>query len=175
MDILKRIISEGGGNMADKRFAELSYEDAVRRYADTVTSVCVMRLQNMADAEDCFQNVFVKLYYNSPEFDTEEHLKAWLIKVSINECVSYMRKMRRIIPIDKIHNEKITFDNDSVDMSWALMKTPLKYREVLYLYYCEEYKVKEISEILNKKENTIKSLLKRGREILKTVYGGDYA
>ncbi len=164
-----------GENMAEKRFADFSYEEVVRRYADTVTSVCVMRLQNMADAEDCFQNVFVKLYYNSPEFQTEEHLKAWLIKVSINECVSYMRKMRRIIPIDKIHNEKVIFDNDSVDMSWALMKTPLKYREVLYLYYCEEYKVKEIAEILDKKENTVKSLLKRGREILKTVYGGDGA
>lgn len=175
MDISKRIINEGGGDMIEKRFADFSYEEAVRRYADTVTSVCVMRLQNMADAEDCFQNVFVKLYYSSPEFKSEEHLKAWLIKVSINECVSYMRKMRRIIPIEKIHKENIIFDNDSVDMSWALMKTPPKYREVLYLYYCEEYKVKEISEILGKKENTIKSLLKRGREILKTVYGGDDA
>lgn len=175
MDISKCIINEGGGDMTEKRFADFSYEEAVRRYADTVTSVCVMRLQNMADAEDCFQNVFVKLYYSSPEFKSEEHLKAWLIKVSINECVSYMRKMRRIIPIEKIHKENIIFDNDSVDMSWALMKTPPKYREVLYLYYCEEYKVKEISEILGKKENTIKSLLKRGREILKTVYGGDDA
>lgn len=161
--------------MEQKQFACLSYEEAVRKYADTVTSVCVMRLQNMADAEDCFQNIFVKLYYNSPEFESEEHLKAWLIKVSINECASYMRKMRRIIPIHTIHNEKITFDNDSIDISWALMKTPPKYREVLYLYYCEEYKVKEIAEILDKKENTIKSLLKRGREILKTVYGGDDA
>ena len=161
--------------MAERHFAELTYEEAVLKYSDTVTSVCVMRLQNMADAEDCYQNVFVKLYYSSPEFKSEEHLKAWLIKVSINECVSYMRKMRRIIPIEKIHKENIIFDNDSVDMSWALMKTPPKYREVLYLYYCEEYKVKEISEILGKKENTIKSLLKRGREILKTVHGGDDA
>ncbi len=161
--------------MAERHFAELTYEEAVLKYSDTVTSVCVMRLQNMADAEDCYQNVFVKLYYNSPEFESEEHLKSWLIRVSINECTSYMRKIRKLIPFQTLHNEKISFDNDSMDMSWALMKTPPKYREVLYLYYCEEYRVKEIAEILDKKENTVKSLLKRGREILKTVYGGDGA
>ena len=58
-------------------------------------------------------------------------------------------------------------------MSWALCKTPAKYRDVLYLYYCEQYKVKEIAVILQKNENTVKSLLERGRELLKSIYGGD--
>ena len=85
-----------------------------------------------------------------------------------------MRKNRKQIPNDKINNEYITFDdNDSYDISWALKKTPEKYREVLYLYYYEQYKVREIAVILDTKENTVKSLLKRGREILKSVYGGD--
>lgn len=161
--------------MAEKLFAKLSYEQAVRKYSDTVTGVCVMRLQNLADAEDCYQNVFVKLYYKSPEFESEEHLKAWLIRVAIHECTSYMRKMRRVIPLDILHNEKFSFDTDHSDMSWALMKTPPKYRDVLYLHYCEQYKVKEIAQILKMKENTVKSLLKRGREIFKSVYGGDNA
>lgn len=161
--------------MAEKLFAKLSYEQAVRKYSDTVTGVCIMRLQNMSDAEDCYQNVLVKLYYKSPEFESEEHLKAWLIRVAIHECTSYMRKMRRIIPLDTLHNEKIHFNTDSSDMSWALMKTPPKYRDVLYLYYCEQYRVKEVAQILKMKENTVKSLLKRGREILKSVYGGDNA
>lgn len=161
--------------MAEKLFADLTYEQTVRKFSDTVTGVCIMRLQNFADAEDCYQNVFLKLYYKSPEFENDEHIKAWLIKVAIHECTSYMRKNRRHIPLDSLENEAFVNDNDSSDISWALMKTPSKYRDVLYLHYCEQYKVREIAEILDTKENTVKSLLKRGREILKSVYGGDNA
>ncbi len=161
--------------MADKPFANLTYEEAVRKYSDTVTGVCIMRLQNMADAEDCYQNVFLKLYYKSPKFENDDHLKAWLIRVAIHECTSYMRKMRRQILTETLHNEKIEIDYDSRDISWALMKTPPKYRDVRYLHYCEQYKVKEIAEILKTKENTVKSLLKRDREILRTVYAGENA
>ncbi len=157
----------------EKSYAGLSFEEAVRRYADTVTGVCVMRLQNSADAEDCFQNTFSKLYFKSPDFDSEEHLKAWLIRVAMHECVSYLRKNRRVLTIKPQREESVPFDFDRSDMSWALFKTPAKYREVLYLYYCEQYKVKEIAIILQKKENTVKSLLKRGREILRSIYGGE--
>ena len=160
--------------MAEKLYAQLTFEQAVCKYADTVTGICVMRLQNMADAEDCFQNVFLKLYNKSPEFESDDHLKAWLIRISINECISYMRKNRRQVAVDTLYlNEKTLDDSDSRDISWALAKTPLKYRDVLYLHYCEQYKVKEIAEILKIKENTVKSLLKRGREILRSIYGGD--
>ncbi len=160
--------------MAEKLYANLSFEQAVRKYSDTVTSVCIMRLQNIADAEDCYQNTFYKLCYKSPEFESENHLKAWLIRVAIHECTSYIRKSRRQIPVDVFFEEPSADDTDSLDVSWALMKTPPKYREVLYLHYCEQYKVREISIILGIKENTVKSLLKRGREILKSIFGGDF-
>ena len=161
--------------MGEKLFVgKYTFEQIVHKFSDTVTGICVMRLQNIADSEDCYQNVFYKLYYKSPEFESEEHLKAWIIRVTIHECASYMRKNRKQIPNDKINNEYITFDdNDSYDISWALKKAPEKYREVLYLYYYEQYKVRKIAVILDTKENTVKSLLKRGREILKSVYGGD--
>lgn len=161
--------------MAEKLYAGYTFEQAVRKYSDAVTSVCVMRLQNSADAEDCYQNVFYKLCFKSPEFESEEHLKAWLIRVAIHECASYMRKFRRQIPCGQIDREA-SFDNtDNYDISWALMKTPPKYRDVLYLHYCEKYKLREIADILGIKENTVKSLLKRGRELLKSLYGGDDA
>lgn len=156
---------------SEKCFAGLSFEQAVRKYADTVTGVCVMRLQNMADAEDCFQNTFSKLWLRSPDFESEEHLKAWLIRVAIRECVDYMRKNRRSSAA--YQEEAVPFNDEAGDMSWALSRTPSPYRDALYLYYCERYKVKEIAIILNKKENTVKSLLKRGRDILRTIYGGD--
>ena len=156
----------------DRLFAKLTFEQAVRKYADTVTGVCVMRLQNRADAEDCFQNTFTKLWLKAPDFESEEHLKAWLIRVAMHECVSYIRKNRRAAALER-HEKAEAFDFDRSDMSWALSRTPQKYRDVLYLYYCEQYKVRDIAIILQKKENTVKSLLKRGREIIKSIYGGE--
>ena len=75
--------------------------------------------------------------------------------------------------MDSVNAEKVEFPEEKYDISWALMKTPKKYRDVLYLHYCEKYKIKEIAIILNIKENSVKSLLKKGREILRTIYGGD--
>lgn len=161
--------------MAEKQFAQLSFEQAVRKYSDTVTGVCIMRLQNYADAEDCYQNVFLKLYKKSPEFENEEHLKAWLIRVAITECESYRRKNRIHSTLEEAQSFSAAPDDDSRDISWALIKTPPKYRDVLYLHYCEQYKVREIAKILHSNENTVKSLLKRGRELLKSIYGGEDA
>lgn len=159
--------------MSEKLFAGLTFEQAVRKYAQTVTGVCVMRLMNYADAEDCFQNVFVKLYTDSPLFSDENHLKAWLIRVSINECNSFLRKRSLFVPFDNAKKVKVDFDEDRIDISWALLKTPQKYRDVLYLYYCEQYRVGEIAEILGISESAVKQRLKRGREKLKVFFGGD--
>lgn len=157
----------------EKQFAGLTYEQVVNSYTPTVFSVCVTHLQNPTDAEDCFQNVFAALYFRSPEFNDEEHLKAWLIRVAINECKNYIRKNRRIVSLSAVCEQSISFDEDSADMSWALLKTPLKYREVLHLYYVLDYPVSEISKILRLNENTVKTRLRRGREKLKEIYGGE--
>lgn len=161
--------------MAEKCYAGMSFEEVVRKYSDTVTGVCLMRLKNMSDVEDCYQNTFLKFYTKSPKFEDEQHIKAWLIRVAIRECASYMRKNRRQVPVESFFDESDSDNKDNLDISWALMKTPSKYRDVLYLHYCEEYKVKEIAQIIGAKENTVKSLLKRGREILRKIYGGDDA
>lgn len=159
--------------MSEEPYAGLTYEQAVRKYSQTVAGICVMRLQIYADAEDCYQNTFLKLLTKSPRFSDENHLKSWLIRVAINECNDYLRKNRRIVSLESVKNEPVAFNEDSGDMSWALMKTPQKYRDVLYLYYCEQYRTAEIARLLKLNENTVKSLLKRGREKLKSIYGGD--
>ena len=163
--------------MADGLYAGLSYDAVRQKYADTVAGVCVMRLQNWADAEDCFQNTFIKLFQKSPDFKSETHLKAWLIRVAVNECRNYIAKNRRFLSLkvtDKATaGEPSAWHDNERDISWALMRTEPKYREVLYLHYCEQYKVNEIAAILSKKPNTVKTLLKRGREKLKQIYGGD--
>ncbi|MEE6208081.1 MAG: sigma-70 family RNA polymerase sigma factor [Alphaproteobacteria bacterium] len=154
-------------------FAGLTYEQVLENYSQTIVSVCVMRLQNMTDAEDVFQNVFSKLWFKSPEFKDTEHLKAWLLRVCLNECKNYLRQNRRTISLDGISEPEVMFDESKSDLSWALMKTPEKYREVLYLYYALNYHVDEVAKILSLNPNTVKTRLKRGREKLKEIYGGE--
>ncbi len=163
--------------MAEHRYAGLSFEQTVRQYADSVYTACVVRLQNSPDVDDCVQNTFVKLYQKSPAFHDENHLKAWLLRVAINECKKSVRDRRRFLPLETLKERSLVSDStraeDTSDISWALMRLEPKYREVLFLYYIEGYKVDEIADILRKKSNTVKSLLKRGREKLKMIYGGD--
>ena len=154
-------------------YAGLTYEQVVSEYTPTVASVCVMRLQNWADAEDVYQNVFSKLWQKSPSFRDQEHLKAWLIRVAINECNNYIRKNRRTVSLESVTEQSVVFNEDKSDMSWALMCTPEKYRDVLYLFYIQQHPVAEIAHILKINENTVKTRLRRGREKLKQIYGGD--
>ncbi|MBQ2972539.1 MAG: sigma-70 family RNA polymerase sigma factor [Ruminococcus sp.] len=159
--------------MAKAMYAGLSFEQVVTKYTKTVGSVCVVRLKNWTDAEDCFQNVFCRLYTKSPEFKDEEHLKAWLIRVSINECKNYLRDNKPLLPLKDAKDTALDFPHDKCDVSWALLQLEPKYRNVLYLYYKERYKIDEIALILNKPVGTIKTLLKRGKEKLRKIYGGD--
>ena len=154
-------------------YADMSYEQVVRKYADTVASACVMRLGNWADAEDCFQNTFVKLYTSAPDFRDSEHLKAWLIRVAINECRTLQRRSGRILPLEAAENIPVFMCEEPDSFPAVLMRLKPKYREALYLFYCEEYKVDEVAGILGRNPNTVKTLLRRGREQLREIYGGE--
>lgn len=167
------LYSEGGVMMAKDRYAGLRFEEVVQKYAKSVLTACIVRLNHQADAEDCFQNTFFKLYHHSPDFADENHLKAWLLRVAINECKKCLRDRNRRVPLSEIKGEALSYSDDQRDITWALMRVEPKYREVLYLYYYERYRVDEIAGILDSKPNTVKSLLKRGREKLKKIYGGD--
>lgn len=161
------------GDRVKKLYAGLSFEQAVTKYAQNVSSACLMRLQNYADAEDCFQNTFLKLYQKSPAFKDEDHLRAWLLRVAINECKNVIRDSRRHLSLDTALHIPAPSAEDDADLSWALMKLEPDYREVIYLFYVERMKVREIADVLGKKQNTVKTLLSRGREKLRQIYGGE--
>lgn len=157
-----------------REYAGMSYEAVVRKYAQTVATVCLIRLNNWADAEDCFQNTFLKLYTTFPDLTDENHLKAWLIRVAINECSDALRTRRRFVPLEAAAKVPVFMDENDADAPEAmLMKLKPKYREAMYLYYCEAYKIDEVADILKKSPNTVKTLLRRGREQFKKLYGGD--
>ena len=159
--------------MADKMYSGLTFEEAVQKYASCVRSACVMRLGSEHDADDCFQNTFLKLYTAAPDFNEEEHLKAWLLRVAINECRQLIRYNRRTVPLDSVGHLTLPPTEDARDISWAILRLEPKYREVLYLYYAEGYSTEEIARILNKNHSTVRTMMRRGREKLKTIYGVD--
>jgi len=138
----------------DKTYAGMSYEEVVEKYSDYITRMCVVWTQNEEAAKDCFQNTFIKLYKSSKTFNDSEHLKAWLLRVAR-------------VKNDSVN--KIQFDSDTENLVKALRKLSLKYREVLVLYYYQEYSTKEISDILQLSVNTVKSRLQRGREKLAKI------
>lgn len=158
--------------MADNLYAGLTYEEVVNKFFQTVASVCVLHINNHADAQDCFQNTFVKLLEKSPDFNDESHLKAWLIRVAINECNNMRRKNSRVIQFEEKIVEISYKSDDEKDISWALVQLDPKYREVLYLRYCEQYNANEIASIIGKSPVAVRTMLKRGKEKLKKIYGG---
>lgn len=156
------------------QFAGLTFEQVVEKFSDTITKVCLVRLQNWADAEDCYQNTFLTLYQKSPEFNDENHLKAWLMRVAINEAVDCIRSNKKSYSLDEVKEVVFAIDDDENDLSFAMLQLKPKYRNVIYLHYYEGYKLEEIANILELKLNTVKSLLKRGKEKLRNIYGGEF-
>ena len=144
------------------------FEILVEKYADTVTRICFINLENRADAEDAWQNVFIKLFKSKKLWSKpEEELHKWLVTVTLNECRDIKRKLfhRNHYDIDELN---VSYSEDfNREVISAVRSLPLKYLQVIELYYFEGYSVAEISDILSANENTVKSRLKRGRELLK--------
>lgn len=146
---------------------------AMELYADTVRRVCFVHLKNYHDTEDIFQTVFMKYILYSGVFESCEHEKAWFIRVSINACRDLLRMLvrRKRLPGEII--EEAAVNDDKKEILQAVLSLPAKYREVIYLHYYEGYTAAETGKILGKKENTVYTLLSRGREMLKGQLGGD--
>ena len=148
---------------------------AVEKYADTVRRICIVHLKNNADTEDIFQTVFLKYVLSSVSFENEEHEKAWFIRVTVNACKDLLKSFfrSRTVSLDEIIEKPSEMPQDNREVLEAVLELPEKYRDVVYLYYYEEYTAPEIGRILGKKENTVYTLLKRARKILKDKLGGD--
>lgn len=149
----------------------------VEEYADMVRRICFVHLKNSHDTEDVFQNVYLKYLLYEGSFESSEHEKAWFIRVTINACTDWLRKLshRKCLPLEIIAEESEIQDSFSDDILEAVLQLPEKYRNVIYLFYYEEYTAVEIAKILGRKENTIYTWLSRGKEILRRQLGGEWA
>lgn len=148
---------------------------AIERYSDTIRRLCMIYLKNYADTEDIFQTVFLKYVLSSVLFESEEHEKAWFIRVTINACKDLLKSFfrSRTISLDQVTEQTADLPPDHRDVWDAVCSLPQKYRDVVYLHYFEEYTAPQISHILGKNVNTIYTLLTRSKKMLREKLGGD--
>lgn len=155
--------------------SEYEVNRAVDTYADLVRRICFYHLKSYADTEDIFQNVFLKYMLYSGTFESDEHEKAWFIRVSINACKDYFKSLirHRTVSLDEVEELKSEDTEGHSEVIEAVLTLPEKYRNVIYLFYYEQYTAAQIASIMNSKENTVYSLLSRGRAMLKQKLGDD--
>lgn len=147
---------------------------AIELYADTVKRICMIHLKNQADTEDIFQNVFLKYVLSSDVFESPQHEKAWIIRVTVNACRDLLKSFfrSRTVPLDEIIEKPGREKEDLREVLEAVLSLPEKYKDVVYLYYYEGYKAEEISKLLGKNVNTVYTLLTRARNLLKEKLKG---
>lgn len=155
--------------------SEEEVKRAVEQYADTVRRLCMIHLKNYADTEDIFQTVFLKYALSTAAFESQEHERAWLIRVTINACKDLLKSFfrSRTVSIEEILEQPAAPSEEHREVLEAVLSLPVKYREVIYLHYYEGYTAPEIGRILKKNVNTVYSLMKRAREMLRDRLGGE--
>lgn len=138
------------------------------KYINMVFRVAFNYLGSSSDADDVTQNVFLKLLMERRSFESETHIKHWLIRVALNECKSLTRSKWWKTESYEDYAATLTFDEPGhSDLFYAVMALPKKYRLPIYLYHYEGYSTEEVAELLNIPRGTVCIRLKRGRELLK--------
>ncbi len=142
----------------------------IDKYSTLLFRICFCILCNRDDAEDALQDTFLRYLTKSPEFESEEHEKAWLIKVATNisKNMLMLRIRRNYVNLDELGD--IGIDDKDFETFEMIMSLPSKYKLVLTLYYIEGYKVKEIANIVSASEEAVRKRLQRGRELLKKEF-----
>lgn len=154
--------------MSEFKIKSKQAEQIVRQHADMIYRIALHNLKNPADAEDIFQDVCLSLLTkNAPLYD-DVHIKYWLIRVTINKCKNFKKShwQSKTEALDLSRENPEVTHNPIPELVYSL---PKKYRNIIYLYYYEEYTVAEIAEILGENKNTINSRLQRARQKLKEI------
>ena len=151
------------------------------KYFNMIYKLALSQTKDKQHAEDVCQDVFLKFLTTDKEFSSEEHAKAWLIRVAVNASKSIFTSswFKKNVPLSE--GEDIALEGDIIfetkeesDVFYAVSDLPFKYRTVIHLFYYEELSVSEIAKYLGIGENTVKSQLHRGREILRDKLKGEF-
>lgn len=147
-------------------------EQVMRQFGATVYRLAYAQLRSTADADDIYQEVFLRYFEKRPQFDSEEHRKAWLLRVTINRCKSHLTSawMRHTVPLEA----QFRFpEPEARVLDEALAKLRSGDRMLLHLFYFEELSVRDIAQLLNRKESTVRTQLTRARQRLGKILKGE--
>lgn len=149
---------------ADKKMA---FETVYNKYSNMLYRLALSILLNGEDAEDAVQTVFINYLTKQPFFNSEEHEKAWFLRVTINQSKDSLRKrkVRAALPLDDVTDVGVYDEQYSV--LTLLSALPEKYKTAVTLHYLEGFSVEETAEILKISKSAVKMRLSRGRDILK--------
>ena len=155
-------------------------ESVIDRYSDMLYKICFLILKNEHDTRDVLQETFLTYYTKNRGFESEEHKKAWLIKVSQNKCKEFLRfhKRHAALPLEEMEETLVITDGlrgserELLSLVWDL---DYKLKSVVILHYIEGYSVNEIASILKMSPAAVKKRLQRAREKLSMQYKGEPA
>ena len=146
----------------------------IRQYMDMIFRLAFNCLKSQADADDVTQTVLLRLYETEKVFDNEDHVKHWLVRVTLNECKKHWRSPWNRTEEYENYVSTLVFDEPQYsDLFEAIMGLDTKYRIVIYLYYYEGYSIEEIAGLLRLPRGTVGTRLKRAREQLKQKLSGE--
>lgn len=151
-------------------------QQLIELYQNNLYTAAFSICQNQMDAEDVVQETFVQYYISRKQFENEQHIRAWLLRVVINKAKNINRTFWRKNKCSlEDYMETLAFpDSQSRDLFEEVMKLPDKYRIVIHLFYYEDYSVREIAKILKLSESNVKVRLSRGRALLKDSLKEDW-
>ena len=149
-------------------------EMILTRFGDSILRYAYTYLHNMSDAEEVLQDTLMQFLKTAPEFESENHEKAWLLRVAANLSKNRIR-YNKLRETDELNEELVAEEREDLSFVWEAVKSlPVKYREVIHLFYHEGYQTAQIAKVLGRNESTVRSDLRRGREKLKEVLKGEY-
>lgn len=147
---------------------EQEFTKVYERYVDGIFRLCFSFMKNQMDAEDVVQETFLKYFYSHKEFESPDHLKAWLIVTASNHCKDLLkqwwRKRKNLDDYEEAAGGEMVVADEMMEL---VMSLPEKYKTAVYLYYYEGYDSREIASLLHKPDSTIRTYLQKARKILK--------
>lgn len=162
----------------DERQLELLMDE----HADYLLKVAYVYTKNWANAEEVVQDVFIKYYQRADQFEARAKVRTYLVKMTVNQAHDYLRSWRykKEMLLEGLHikrsdivpsiEQQFQATLEKSELVSKLITLPVQYREILYLYYFEDFTMREIAELLKMTEGNVRTRLSRARTKLKAVY-----
>ena len=146
---------------------------AVEQHQNMIYRIALHYFRNQQDAEDAVQETFLRLYLRDKGFESAEHLRRWLMQVTVNICKDTLKSpwRKHRVSMEALAEQPAFERPEQADLFREVMALPERYRTILNLYYYEELSTKEIAELLNLRQSAVTTRLSRGRERLKKRLG----